>query len=345
MNCPPSILYEGKGTFLVTQMITYIIRRLLLLIPTMLGIVVIVFGLLQIIPGDPATALLGLDATPEMIENMRRVLGTDQPWIVQLTKYLGRLLQGDLGESIFQKTPVIEVVFEHLPATIELALMSLLISALIGVPLGVLAAVKRGSPIDLFSMLFAQLGISIPVFWLGILLMLWFAVYLDWLPSIGRGEPLMDAFEALFSGHPEVLVDSLRHLMLPAITLGLNGAAIISRIQRSAMLEVLGEDFIRTARSKGLVSWKVVIYHAFRNSLLPVVSVMGLQFGVLLGGAVLTEFIFGWPGVGQLAITAIGQRDIPLVQGVVLIIAFLFSLINLVVDLLYVSIDPRIRLE
>lgn len=311
----------------------------------MLGIVVIVFGLLQIIPGDPAIALLGQDATPEMVDNMRRILGTDQPWVVQLAKYLGRLIQGDLGESIFQKTPVFKVVVAHLPATIELAFVSLLISAFIGVPLGVLAAVKRGSFIDLFSMLFAQLGISIPVFWLGILLMLWFAVQLDWLPSIGRGEPLLEAFGALFSGHPEVLVDSLRHLILPAITLGLSGAAIISRIQRSAMLEVLGEDFVRTARSKGLVSWKVVVFHAFRNSLLPVVSVMGLQFGVLLGGAVLTEFIFGWPGVGQLAITAIGQRDIPLVQGTVLVIAFLFSLINLAVDLLYVAIDPRIRLE
>jgi len=323
----------------------YILRRLLLLVPTMFGIVVIVFGLLQIIPGDPALALLGTDATPETVADMRRALGTDQPLPVQLFKYVGRLLQGDLGQSIFQRAPVSAIVFGHLPATVELAVGALLISTFVGIPLGLIAAVRRGTLVDLFSMLFAQLGVSTPVFWLGILFMLWFAVQLDWLPSIGRGEPLVDAFGALFRGNPEVLINSLQHLLLPALTLGLNGAAIISRIQRSSLLDVLGEDYIRTARAKGLVQWLVIVRHAFRNSLLAVVSVLGLQFGVLLGGAVLTEFIFGWPGIGQLAITAIGQRDIPLVQGTVLIIAFAFSLINLGVDVLYGVIDPRIRLE
>lgn len=324
-------------------MIAYIIRRLLLFIPTMLGIIVIVFGLLQLIPGDPAVAFLGQDATPEMIENMRRNLGTDQPIIVQLGKYLERLVQGDLGQSILQKRPVTKIVFEHLPATIELAFVSLLISALIGIPLGIIAAVKRGSLIDLFSMLFAQIGVSMPVFWLGILLMLWFAVQLDWLPSIGRGEPLISSIGELFQGRPHVLIDSLSHLILPAITLGLSGAAIISRLQRSSMLEVLNEDYVRTAKSKGLANWRVTIRHAFRNSLLPVISVLGLQFGFFLGGAVLTEYIFGWPGIGQLTIQAISQRDYPVVQGTVLIIAFLFSLINLLVDLLYIGVDPRVR--
>lgn len=326
-------------------MTKYLLRRLGLMVPVILGVVVIVFGLMQIIPGDPAVVLLGQDATPEAVAQMRHALGLDRPLPVQLGIYISNLARGDLGVSIFQHQPVSEIVLSHLPATLELAVAALVVAVLLGLPLGILAAVKRGSLVDAVSMLFAQIGVSMPVFWLGILLVLWFAVQLGWLPAIGRGAPLTEGLAALLSGRPEVLMNSLRHLALPALTLGLNGAAIISRMVRSSMLDTLQADYIRTARAKGLVPWKVVLKHGLRNALLPVVSVLGLQFGALLGGAVVTETIFGWPGVGQLAITAISQRDIPLVQGTVLIIALLFSLVNLAVDLLYGVIDPTIALE
>lgn len=326
-------------------MLTYIVRRLLLMIPMLFGAAVIIFGLLQIIPGDPASVFLGPEASQEMIDDMRESLGLDRPMIVQLGLYLGRLVRGDLGDSIFQKEPVLKLVLHRLPATLELTLIGLLISVTIGVPLGIVAAVRRGSIIDAGSMIFAQLGVSMPVFWLGILLMFWFAVRLGWLPSIGRGEPLIGAIGAAFSGQPQALLGSLSHLILPAITLGLHGAAYSSRVTRSAMLDTLSQDYIRTAISKGL-SHRIVTYrHALRNALLPVVSVIGLQFGMLLGGAVLTETIFAWPGMGRLAVGAIAQRDIPLIQGIVLVIALLFSLVNLGVDLLYTVIDPRVRYD
>lgn len=326
-------------------MLRYALGRVLLMIPVMIGITAIVFGLLQIIPGDPAVVLLGQNATAEGVAQMRHALGLDQPVWVQLAHYMERLLRGDLGRSIFKEDPVSQLVFSHLPATIELALSAMVISIVIGIPLGVLAAVRRGSLADTGSMLFAQVGVSVPVFWLGIMLMLWFSVQLDWLPAIGRGAPLLSAVGAALSGRPSVLIDSIAHLILPAFTLGVLGSAVISRMTRSSVTEALRQDYIRTARAKGLVGWVVVYRHAFRNALLPVISVLGLQFGTLLGGAVVTETIFGWPGVGQLVVGAISQRDIPLVQGSVLIVALLFSLVNLGVDLLYAWVDPRVRLK
>ncbi len=325
-------------------MTSFIARRLLLLVPTAFGIVVLTFGLLLLIPGDPAAVLLGENATPETIANLRRSLGLDDPWYVRLWNYFAALLSGDMGTSIFQGQPVAEIIVGRLGATFELAVFALLLSVIIGMTLGVLAAMNQGSLIDSAAMLFAQLGISMPIYWLGLLLMLAFAVILGWLPAIGRGEPLHEALWAALNGQPQVLLDSLSHLILPSLALAANAAAIISRLVRTSMLEVLREDFVRTAYAKGLRRPRVVIRHALRNALLPVISVIGLRFGALLGGAVLVESIFAWPGLGQLTITAISQRDLPLIQGIVLTFAMMFAVVNLVVDLLYAAVDPRVRL-
>jgi len=325
--------------------IGYAARRLLLMIPMLFGIIVLVFLMLNVIGGDQALVLLGQEGTPEQLEALRRELLLDQPLTVQFAAYIGKLAQGDLGYSLFQSQSVLEAVGGRLGATLELAIVALLIAILIGVPLGILAAVRHGRASDIFAMLFAQLGISMPVFWMGILLMFLFAVTLDWLPAIGRGEPLLVAIVDLFRGNPSVLLDSLAHLALPAITLGVGAAAIISRLVRSAMLDTLSLDFVRTAHAKGLGPARVTLAHVLRNALLPVVSMIGLRFGALLGGAVLTEGIFGWPGLGQLSVAAINQRDIPLIQGVVLTFALMFALVNLIVDLAYAAIDPRIRYD
>jgi peptide/nickel transport system permease protein len=309
-----------------------------------IGMVIVTFGLLLLIPGDPAHVLLGPEATPEMVANLRATLGLDNPWYVRLGDYFVHLLRGDMGRSIFQSAPVSEIIAGRLGATIELAVVALLLASIIGVVLGVLAAIRQGSIIDTGTMLLAQLGVSMPVYWMGLLLMLAFAVTLNWLPAIGRGTPLPIALWAALSGHPQVLWDSIQHILLPALALAANSAAIISRLVRTSMLEVLREDFVRTAYSKGLRRTRVVIRHALRNALLPVLSVIGLQFGLLLGGAVLVESIFAWPGLGQLTIGAISQRDLPLIQGIVLTFALTFALINLVVDLLYAVVDPRVRL-
>lgn len=325
-------------------MIAYIIRRLLLLIPLAIGMVVVTFALLIIIPGDPASVLLGQEASPEAIATLRANLGLDNPWYFRLWDYFAALAHGDMGQSIFQNEAVSTIIAGRLAATIELAVVSLLLATIIGLVLGVIAAIWQGSIIDTATMLLAQLGVSMPVYWLGLLLMLLFAVTLGWLPAIGRGEPLLDGLVAAFSGRPEPLLKSLSYIALPAFALAVNSAAIISRLARTAMLEILREDFIRTAYAKGLRRPRVIIRHALRNALLPVLSVIGLRFGALLGGAVLTETIFAWPGLGQLTITAISQRDLPLIQGIVLTFAIIFALVNLVVDLLYAAVDPRIRL-
>ena len=326
-------------------MISYATRRLLLMVPMAFGIIVIAFLLLSAIGGDQATAVLGDQATEEALAALRQELGLDQPLHVRFLDYLGGIAQGDFGYSWMQSQPVLTAVGERLGATLELAIVALAISIALGVPLGVLAALHRGKIADILAMLFAQLGVSMPVFWLGILFGYLFAVRLDWLPSIQRGPPLLDSLADLAQGNTAPLLDSLAHLALPALTLGLSNAAVISRLVRSTMLDVLQMDFVRTAHAKGLQPMRVTVAHALRNALLPVVSIIGLRFGILLGGAVLTEGIFGWPGLGQLTVSAISQRDIPLVQGIVLAFALLFALVNLVVDLLYAWIDPRVRLE
>ena len=327
-------------------MLRYIARRLVLLVPVLLGITVGVFLLLHLIPGDPAVVLLGQDANPEDIARLRRVLGLDEPLIVQLGRYLGRVVRGDLGDSIFQSQPVTTIVFGALPATVELAVASLLVAVVLGVPLGVLAAVRQYSPYDYGTMVVAQIGVSMPVFWFGILAILLFSVHLDWLPTFGRGEGVPAALKAGITGEGwGALRDALRYLALPALTLGFSAAALISRMVRASVLEVLSQDYVRTARAKGLPERTVITRHALRSALIPVITIVGLQFGYLLGGAIITETVFAWPGVGRLLITAIGQRDFPLVQGVVLILALLFSLVNLGVDLLYAWLNPQISYE
>jgi peptide/nickel transport system permease protein len=326
-------------------MLMYTAKRLVLLVPLLLGVIVVVFGLMQIIPGDPAVVLLGEDATPEAVEEMRRTLGLDQPLPVQLGQYVLKVARGDLGRSIFRNEPVIDAIAGRLPATIEVAVLALLFAVILGILLGVVAALEQGSLVDVGSMLFAQAGVSMPVFWLGILLMSWFSVKMNWLPAVGRGAPLLSALGEALAGDLQVLWDALRHIALPALTLGLHSAAVVSRLVRASMLETLREEYVRAARAKGLPRWRVVLLHALRNALLPVTSVIGLRFGALLGGAVLTESIFGWPGIGQLAVTSISQRDIPLVQGVVLVFAFMFALVSTAVDLLNGVLDPRIRAD
>lgn len=326
-------------------MTAYILRRLLFFVPMAAGIVVVTFGLLLLIPGDPAAVLLGQEATPEGIASLRRALGLDDPWYLRLGGYFADLARGDMGRSIFQNAPVSEIILGRLGATLELATVALGLAVIIGVTLGVLAANRQGGIIDAAAMLVAQLGISMPVYWLALLLMLYFAVIQGWLPAIGRGEPLVDAFGMFLAGNPAPLLDSMAHIALPALSLAANSAAIISRLVRTSMLEVLREDFVRTARAKGLRRRRVIWKHALGNALLPVLSVIGLRFGALLGGAILTEAIFAWPGLGQLTITAISQRDLPLIQGIVLTFALMYATVTLIVDLLYAAVDPRIRLR
>ncbi|MGO4833061.1 ABC transporter permease [Rhizobiaceae sp. 2RAB30] len=326
-------------------MLTYVTRRLLALIPLMLGMSVATFILLLFFPGDPVTVLLGDQASSEMAARMREELGLNLPWYTRLLGYLGNLIQGDLGYSLFQQRPVTTIIVERLGATVELAICAMLISIVIGLVLGIVAAMNRGGAIDVGSMLLAQAGMSIPVFWLGIMLVYIFSVKLGWLPSINRGEPILYGVGQLFFGRPAALLDSLSHILLPAVSLGVGAAAIISRLVRASMLEVMGEDLVRTARAKGLSRPAIILVHVLRNALLPIISVIGLRFGVLLAGAVLTEGIFAWPGLGQLTITAVSQRDLPLVQGLLLSFAVMFALVNLLVDLIYSVADPRIRLE
>lgn len=325
-------------------MVTYLVKRLLQLIPVVIGISVIVFFLLHMIPGDPAMVLLGQDASPSEVDRLRQLLGLNEPLYVQLLVFLKNLLHGDLGTSIFQNESVLSLIGKHLPATLELAVLAMIIALLIAIPLGILSAVKQFSWLDYGSMFFAQLGVSMPVFWMGMLLIIGFSVQLNWFPSFGRGEPLTESlWTAMTTGNIYDLVNSLRKMFLPAFTLGIMSAALITRMVRSTMLEVLKEDYVRTAEAKGASAFKVIVKHAFRNALIPVITIVGLQFGNLLGGAIVTETVFAWPGIGRLVITAISQRDFPVVQGSVFIIAFLFALTNLVVDLLYAVVNPKIQ--
>jgi peptide/nickel transport system permease protein len=302
----------------------YLARRLLLFLLTLVAVAVVVAALLRLVPGDPAVVFLGENATPSAVAELRQALGLDLPWPLQLAQYLTGIPRGDLGVSLFQREPVSELIVGRLGATLELALSALVFGVVAGFFLGIVSALKRGSLADLTVMVFAQLGVSIPVFYLGILLSALFAVHWNWFPAVGRG--------------------TLGHLVLPALTLGLGLAAIASRLVRASLLDCLHEVYVRGARARGLPDRKVIA-HALRNALLPVVSVLGVRFGVLLGGSVLTESVFGWPGLGSLAVTAISQRDFPLVQGIVLVFASMFLLLHLAVDLAYGVLDPRIRIE
>jgi len=322
--------------------VRYALRRLLLLVPVVLGAAAVAFALLLLLPGDPAVALLGQEASGPDLVRFRHLLGLDRPVPIQLALYFWRIAHGDFGRSVTLSAPVLQLILSTLPATLELAISSIALAIATGIPLGLVAARARGTPLDTGTMLLAQLGVSMPVFWLGVLLILLFAVKLNWLPSFGRGAPFLSS---VASGDLRALLDSIRHLCLPACTLAFFNLAFLSRLTRWALLEVLEEDYVRTARAKGQREHIVVYRHALRNALLPIVTIVGLQFGNTLGGAVVTETIYGWPGMGRLVVQAIGQRDFPVVQGAVLALALLFSLVNMVVDLTYAFIDPRIRYE
>ena len=331
----------------------YILRRLLQLVPVLLGISLLVFAFLHLIPGDPAVTMLGDRATPAALEVLRERMGLNEPLPLQYLTFLGNLLKFDLGTSIFTGVPILEEIRTKWPATFELSIVAMLIALVIGIPAGVMAAVRKNSLVDNLMMSGSLLGVSMPVYWLGLLLVYLFAVNLQWLPPSGRiginvgydFEPITGffIFDALIQGNFQALSDVLSHLLLPAITLSTIPLAIIARITRSAMLEVLSQDYIRTARSKGLKEFLVIGKHALKNAMLPVVTIVGLEFGTLLGGAILTETIFSWPGIGSWIYGGILQRDYPIVQGGVVFVAFVFVLINLLVDISYAFLDPRIQ--
>lgn len=315
------------------------------MIPLVLGVSVVIFTILRLIPGDPVLIMIGVEnATPEEIVRLRHVLGLDQGIHVQYLRFLERLVTGNLGTSLSSDEPVIRLIRERLPATIELTLAAMTVALAIAIPAGVISAIRKYSVLDTAGTVVALLGISMPNFWLGVMLIFLFALRLGWLPASGRGEPLLASLGMLLaSGNPAGLIAAVSHLILPAVTLGAALAAVVTRLTRSSMLEVIGQDFVRTARAKGLHGRRVVLRHALRNALIPVVTVVGLEFGALLGGAVITETIFAWPGIGRLAIRSIVQRDFPVVQGVVLMIAIVRICANLGVDVIYALIDPRIR--
>jgi peptide/nickel transport system permease protein len=302
---------------------TFLLRRLAWTLPILLGVLTLVFFLLHLVPGDPVDVMLGEQALPADRAQLRAALGLDRPLGVQYGAYLARTLAGDLGTSLRQRRPVAALIAERMPATAELMLGAMLVALAVALPLGVLAALHHGRWLDQLASVFAVLGVATPNFWLGPLLILAFAIKLDWLPVNERG--------------------GLSHLVLPAVTLGTAMAALLSRMTRMALVEVLGEDYIRTARAKGLRERSVVGVHALRNALIPVVTVIGLQVGVLLSGAIITESIFDWPGLGTLLLEGIYGRDYPLVQGCILVIALVYVVVNLLTDLAYGWIDPRIR--
>ncbi len=303
----------------------FLLRRFLLAVPVLLGVATLVFSLIHLIPGDPAVAMLGEGADPEQVERLRRELGLDRPLPEQYGRYVTGLLRGDLGTSLRTMQPVTEVIGERVPATIELALVAMAVAISIAIPLGVVAAVWRGTAIDQAAMTLALAGISMPNFWLGPLLALVLGVELGWLPVSGRG--------------------TAAHLVLPAATLGFALAAILARMTRASVLEELRELYVTAARARGASRLRAIVRHAFRNSLIPVVTLIGLQFGVVLTGAVITETIFAWPGIGRLLIQSIGFRDYPMVQGCILLIAVTYVGVNLITDVVYGWLDPRIRYE
>jgi peptide/nickel transport system permease protein len=330
---------------------SYTIRRLGALIPVLLGMAFIVFMMIRAIPGNPAQIILGQQASKEAVAALTQDLGLDKPWFTQFFNYLGGLFQGDLGVSIKTRTPVSEEIWSYLSATMELAFVALLIAVVVGVNAGIISAWFQNSWFDYVAMIIALIGVSMPVFWLGLMEQYIVAIQWDLLPTTGRNEirsPIdsitgLYLIDTLLQGRFDQFIDVVRHLILPGIALATIPMAIIARMTRSSMLEVMRSDYIRTARAKGLRMFWVVYKHSLKNALIPVVTVIGLQAGLLLGGAILTETIFGWPGIGTYIYDAINYRDYPVIQSGILVIAFIFVMINLLVDLLYAAIDPRIK--
>jgi len=312
-------------------MLAFLCKRILILIATLFLVSGVIFLVLRVIPGDPAQIILGIQATPETLQELRHKLGLDLPWIVQYANWLGGLLRGDFGQSIAYDIPITSLILSRLEVTVPLAFLSILFAVLFSIPLGIYAAARRNRLGDYGVMLFSQVGLAIPQFWAGILLILFFSVHLQWFAA-GGFKPWADS--------PFL---ALKSLLLPALSLGIIRAAVLARLTRSCMLETLGEDYIRTARAKGLAEKVVVYKHGFRNALIPVITILGLQMGELLAGAIVIENVFHLPGLGRLIFLAIGQRDLPVVQGVGLLIAFFIVVMNFLVDISYGVVDPRIR--
>lgn len=304
---------------------SYFIKRIFQTIPVILGVITLTFILMYIVPGDPVMSMVGERYDEATIQKLREELHLDDPIWIQYFRFLGNLLHGDLGRSFVTFNPVLDDLLVRFPFTLTLALSAMIVSIFIGLSVGILSSLKPNSLLDRGTMMFALAGISAPVFWVGLLLILYVSVYLKWLPPTGYG--------------------GIEYLILPAITLGTRSAAFLARMTRATMLDVLQQDFIRTARAKGLPEWKVILKHAFPNTLIPVITIIGVDFGSYLSGAVLTESIFGWPGIGRFALDAILKRDFPVIQGTVLFTALMFISANLIVDLLYGVVDPRIRFE
>ncbi|MCH7732154.1 MAG: ABC transporter permease [Candidatus Marinimicrobia bacterium] len=304
---------------------SYFIKRIFQTIPVILGVITLTFILMYIVPGDPVMSMVGERYDEATIQKLREELHLDDPIWIQYFRFLGNLLHGDLGRSFVTFNPVLDDLLARFPYTLTLALSAMIVSIFIGLSVGILSSLKPNSLLDRGTMMFALAGISAPVFWVGLLLILYVSVYLKWLPPTGYG--------------------GIEYLILPAITLGTRSAAFLARMTRATMLDVLQQDYIRTARAKGLPEWKVILKHAFPNTLIPVITIIGVDFGSYLSGAVLTESIFGWPGIGRFALDAILKRDFPVIQGTVLFTALMFISANLIVDLLYGVIDPRIRFE
>jgi peptide/nickel transport system permease protein len=322
------------------------------IIPVLIGVSIVVFSMVRAIPGDPAQIMLGQTASPSQIQEIRNSMGLDEPLPVQYLLFVKNAVRGDLGDSIVTGRPVTSELLVRFPATLELTAFAMIIAILVGVPVGVISAVRQYSLLDKVASVTALTGISMPIFWLAMILIVIFGVNLELLPFPGRLGPttaitsitglvLVDSLLTLnFAG----FWDGLLHLIMPAIALGTIPMAVIMRMTRSSMLEVMGEDYVRTARAKGVVPWRVVFKHSLRNAMLPTITVIGLLVGLLMGGSILTETIFSWPGVGQITLESVGRRDYAMIQGVVLYGAALFVLINLLVDVLYAVLDPRVRL-
>lgn len=326
-------------------------RRLFQLIPVLLGMTFIVFMLIRLIPGNPAQVILGQQATKEAVEALNASLGLDKPWYTQYFGYLGGIFQGDLGVSLRTKLPVSQEIFPYLAATAELAIFAMIIAVIIGVNAGIISAWFQNSWFDYTAMVVALIGVSVPVFWLGLMEQWAFSIQLGWLPTSGRNDvrdPITAIthfylLDTLIQGRFDQFTEVLKRLILPGVALATIPMAIIARITRSSMLEVMRSDYVRTARAKGQKMFIVVYKHALKNAVIPVLTVIGLQTGLLLGGAILTETIFSWPGIGRYIYDAIGFRDYPVIQSGILVVAFIFIMINLIVDLLYTVIDPRIK--
>lgn len=332
-------------------MLKYIIKRILMLIPVLIGVSIIVFLIIRVFSPDPAPIVLGEHATAQAIEAWRQANGLSDPIYLQYFHFITGALTGDLGMSYYTKAPVFDEIMSRFPATIELALVAITLASIFGILIGVISAVKKNSIFDNAGMFLALIGVSMPIFWLGILLIILFSGSLHLLPSSGRIDPLLQPasvtgfylIDSLIAGDMEAFVDALQHLVLPAVALAMYSMAIIARMTRSSMLDTLQQDYIRTARAKGISESKVIRKHAFRNGLIPIVTVIGLQLGSLLGGAVLTETVFSWPGIGAYTVACILKSDFPVVQGVVLLVATVFVLVNLLVDVIYAFLDPRIK--